>query len=1020
MESLDWLILTAANAPQARGYTAQLEARQQRGQLGPVNRWMVCTDPGGRRIGSGGSTLWVLYQLARRLARPAARRAAGSSLAGLFEGRRVLIIHSGGDSRRLCAYAAQGKVFAPLPCDVPGRMDQPATLFDLILAEMLALKPPSHGHILLCSGDVLLSFEPDEVDLDHPGVVGVAYPGTLERAGRHGVYVPGHHGRVLDFLQKPDEATARHRGAVDDVGRALIDTGIISLDPPTAGKCLQMAGVRWTRRGVSRGRGLLDRIGRGSAGVIDLYEQLLMALPPRRNQASYLDAMRRDHGDGPGVADLRRIHRCLHGTAFRVKVLSGCEFFHIGTSREFRDNITGFNRTAQRFGFTGFDRCVVSPKAAMEGAFAYNSLIFSDAVHAGRGVLIEASHFVKADVELPGDNIIAGYPGHARTALRLPAGWGLVCLPLRGGEWTAVVYGLDDDFKTSLEDGGTFGNMPMGQWLERTGLPSRRIFPRGRPRALWEARLWVTGPIDRVLRQTLWMAQPGKAAQGTSATKPPAGWINAPRLGLSRLLMRIDHDRLITHRRELQRLGELHHLGSRLLARPWMPVAHVLDALTNRAEAAAALQVIARTIDSHADPLVHARLYRLAGEIQKRYPKASSAPGGASRMPADADRRAFASVAAAVEREVPTPERQPRAAILHDQVCWATVPARLDFAGGWSDTPPICTELGGTIVNAAITLNGQYPIQVMAKLTDRPTITLSSIDLGHRIDLTRTPQVHRYQDPTGWAALPLAALVLSGLCPRNPRASLPRHLERFGGGLELTLFSALPKGSGLGTSSILGAAVLACLDRITGRTPGLEPGRNDAEAVRHHPAVDGGASGLVSRTSLLEQMMTTGGGWQDQVGGITPGVKLIRTRPGLDQTPGLHWTVLDPARRGWIREHLLLYYTGQKRMARNILQNVVGRYLARDPQVVGTIDRLKAGAEQMKEALDAGDLTAFAQGIDHYWSLKKQIDPGATNPRLEQLMAGLDRHLLARLLPGLCLNNCATAICPRAFTCMPP
>ena len=35
----------------------------------------------------------------------------------------------------------------------------------------------------------------------------------------------------------------------------------------------------------------------------------------------------------------------------------------------------------------------------------------------------------------------------------------------------------------------------------------------------------------------------------------------------------------------------------------------------------------------------------------------------------------------------------------------------------------LCTELGGAVVNAAVTLNGQYPVQVMAKLRDEPVIT---------------------------------------------------------------------------------------------------------------------------------------------------------------------------------------------------------------------------------------------------------------------------------------------------------
>ena len=202
----------------------------------------------------------------------------------------------------------------------------------------------------------------------------------------------------------------------------------------------------------------------------------------------------------------------------------------------------------------------------------------------------------------------------------------------------------------------------------------------------------------------------------------------------------------------------------------------------------------------------------------------------------------------------------------------------------------------------------------MAKLTDRPCVTLRSIDLNENIELHDTATVLQYTDPTEWAALPKAALVLSGLSPSDPREELSRRLDRLGGGLDLTLFSALPKGSGLGTSSILGAALLACLARIVG-----EPMDNET---------------LIQRTSLLEQMLTTGGGWQDQVGGITPEVKISRTAPGLEQIPSVYWTRLDTSAQGPLCDRLLLYYTGMKRMAKNILQNVVGRYLARDPETL--------------------------------------------------------------------------------------
>jgi galactokinase/mevalonate kinase-like predicted kinase len=158
--------------------------------------------------------------------------------------------------------------------------------------------------------------------------------------------------------------------------------------------------------------------------------------------------------------------------------------------------------------------------------------------------------------------------------------------------------------------------------------------------------------------------------------------------------------------------------------------------------------------------------------------------------------------------------------------------------------------------------------------------------------------------------------------------------------------------------------------------------------------------GLIARTSLLEQAMGTAGGWQDQVGGLTGGIKLIRTDAGADQTPTLHWIALELGRRPQLAGRCLLYFTGIQRMARDILQKVVARYLRRDPELVRIVHRLKDNAEGMKRDLDAGDLDAFARRVDRYWDQKRAIDPGSTNPQIEALLEGLQGRLEARLLPG--------------------
>lgn len=1002
MTPFDILVLTAANEAQAEGYRAQLAWRQANGLLDPATRALVITDPGGRRVGSLGATLNVLAELAREPGGRKTEDGGGTKKAGLklrasdleaaFRNKRILICHSGGDSRRTPAYAAQGKVFTPVPTAAAN--GAPLALFDLILQTVSNLPAPAQGHVLVTSGDVLLTFDHASVDFALPGITGVAYFGPVERGSHHGVYVPeafrGNPLRtecvpVVDFLQKPTEDEARACGAVDPFGHVAVDTGLVSFDPATCARLLAFAG-----------KGLLAEIVGGSCPALDLYEELTMAVAPRFDEARYLERFVTGRGrDAAHGRRMRAFYRALRGVPFRVNIVPYCEFFHIGSSRELLSGFAGLSRTAQEYRFANGSGACVTRGGETGRAFIFNARI--ECPLKTGAALIEGVHAAGCKaLTLEGENILTGLPPEASGEIRLPKGVGLVCLPIGNAAWAAVAYGLDDDFKTPF--GGAkpcrFLNAPIEAWLARSGVPASRLWRGDEQDGLWRARLWRVGTLDEVLAEAVAMGngQPaignGQWAMGNGL----AGW-GARRYGIAELLPRVNHERLLAVRQEIRRQVNLMSVAERLLGDDALPAATVCGEIRNRDESARVVRQLAALLEGEAldKPLLRARVLRLMAMIGQRdggrktedgwrkRPARGEAAGRRSPV-VDPQAAAFAAVAEAVAVSF-EPCGQPRAAaILHDQVVWVTTPVRIDFAGGWSDTPPICTERGGAVLNAAVTLNGLYPVQVMAKLNTAGCIRLSSIDLGERKEIRTTEELLDHRDPHDWAALAKAALILAGIGPSRTEEPLAQWLKALGGGLDLTIFSSLPKGSGMGTSSILGAAVIACLDRVLG-----VPFNTDR---------------LVRMASILEQRMCTGGGWQDQVGGIMPGVKLIRTEPGPDQTVSLRWTVFDMSEGSELKRRCLLYFTGQKRMARNILQNVVSGYLARDPLVLQTVEDLKEAATAAKEALDAQDIDGFARGVARYWELKKRIDPGSTNAPIEALLRSVEKETQAALLPG--------------------
>ncbi|MGA1400260.1 MAG: bifunctional fucokinase/L-fucose-1-P-guanylyltransferase, partial [Phycisphaerales bacterium] len=210
----------------------------------------------------------------------------------------------------------------------------------------------------------------------------------------------------------------------------------------------------------------------------------------------------------------------------------------------------------------------------------------------------------------------------------------------------------------------------------------------------------------------------------------------------------------------------------------------------------------------------------------------------------------------------------------------------------------------------------------------------------------------------------------------EPR-ELGEALDPLGGGIELRIASRLPKGSGLGTSSILGALTLAALARFGGRTFDR--------------------ASLIAQTSALEQRMGTAGGWQDQAGGITAGAKLLETTPGLDQVP----TETPLAIPEWFwRDRVLVHSTGLQRLARNILQQVVWRWLGGGHRVQRIIDRIHATAIELRSAIDREDEAAIAGLIGEGWRLKCELDPGSTTPEIEAMVDPIRAELAAWSLPG--------------------
>jgi fucokinase len=957
----DLCVLTASDERQAAIYRRQLAVRREAGLLPPRTRFAVVADPDGRRIGSGGATLRVLTMLAEG-AVPGGEGGEPTPLPGdLLAAGWVLIAHSGGDSRRLPHCSAIGKLFARIPHALPdGRA---STLFDEFFISLSGLSFGLPPGVLVASGDVLLIFDHLQIQFHRPGAIGVAAAAPQETGTHHGVYVTGNGHTLAAYLHKPSLETLRRWDAVADDGTVSIDTGFVWFDAPTVRRMIDLA-----RERAVAGDG-------GPSVGLNLYGDLLMPLAGSTTRKDYLA----DTSDGPATPAVRAAREViwsrLRDVPFTVERLQPAVFLHFGTSQEYWALVTRSPDLARTCGWTSETaswtaRPGTGRLALINAALQDEARLDSQARSAA--ALIVDAHLA-APLSLRGAALIAGL--HTAQPLALEPDVVLHQLPLAGGRFVTRVHGLHDNPKLSLDDpAATFMNVPWAAWLARAGIEPETLWPGMPPadRTLWNARLYPPAhEREASLALALPLQDPGAAPEGWRAR-----WERAPRLSLSESFVQADGERILAASATVEDEVAARRFFAALQGE--QPAAECRDLLgpgpaarARRAERVAAWL-------TRQTPISRLRGY-----------KALHVATGQTVW----EDRAFGALAAAIAEA--TEEDVGRARGSRARDCSAAQPAlredmsgarleaaaRIDFGGGWTDTPPYSIERGGTVLNGAITLRHAYPIVVEAERLSEPRLILCSRDIGAEIEPRTVGEVLAYANPADPFALLKAAVVLRGLVPADadPGRPLSEVLAR-GRGLRLGTQTSIPRGSGLGTSSILAGAVLSCLARLQGHA--LDQAR------------------LFDEVLCLEQMMTTGGGWQDQVGGLTGGIKLITTAPGLPQQIRAEPLELADETRADLDRRLLLVYTGQQRLAKNLLRAVMARWMARDPEMVWILSEIARLAVEMRGALLGGDLDRFGELLGEHWTLNKRMDPGCTNPFIDRLFEVMGPYINGGKLAG--------------------
>lgn len=901
----DYVAITASNDFQAKGYEHQIQQRIE--FLPKRTKFITVPDEGNQRVGSGGATLSVLRKI--------------KQLEGTFSGLRILVIHSGGDSKRIPQYSALGKLFSPVPRVLPdGRS---STLFDEIIISMSSVATRIQEGMVLLSGDVLLLFNPLKIDFSLSDVGCLTFKIQPEIGKNHGVFISGKNGYVIKCLQKRSVEVLKAAGAVDENGFVDIDTGAIIFS------CKYMD-VLYSL--IDTDEKYLNIV--NSKVRLSLYIEFLFPL----GLQSTLELFLKEKPEGEMCDELievrKKIWDLIKENNFKLKQikLSPSAMIHFGSIQEI---MTLMNTGMDDYRDIGWNNIINSSSDKIS---SYNSIL-TPGCRVGENSYVELSYvhrkakvgknsllsFVEVnDVTIPEDVVLHG-------------------LKQNNGKIVCRIFGIHDNPKENKLFGKNINELPFG--LDGN---------------LWEAKLYpecdtMKEAIDNALNiynTSMNFVTPGYVDEWKKYTKK----------SLSSGFNDADPESLIEWWNKMTDLVKCGKVERLIYEKKNVEnVKGLFD--TNK-------------LNNDQQSWLKAKLDRsdFSEKIRLLYYM------GVAIGDDNLINQSFSEVKNSIIEQNLRDKKYDTSLRIIKNKHKVSLPLRVNFAGGWTDTPPYCMENGGKILNCPILLDGSRPVEVCIEKIKEKKIILESKDLDEKCEYTNIEDIQDVDDPFEPFSLQKAALLICGIIPRNG-GNLDEILERLGSGFVIhSEIVDTPKGSGLGNTSILAAACTKAILEFFG----IKFTEND----------------LFNDVLAIEQIMGTGGGWQDQVGGVSKGINLVTSEKGIKQNIVKRRLNISDNTMKQLKERFCLIYTGERRLQRNLLKDVVKRYIGNVGDNIRALDKIKGLADEMAYALESDNINLFASLLNCHLQYSKMIDSGATNGLIDKIFEIIDDMIDGKMVCG--------------------
>lgn len=631
-----------------------------------------------------------------------------------------------------------------------------STLFDEFIIGMSGVPSRIQEGMLVLSGDVLFLFNPLQIDAQFDGAAAISIKEPVSTGKNHGVFLSDGGDHVKRFLHKQTEERLQEMGAVNVDGNVDLDTGAVIFSSGLLGA---LYGLITTDHKPDD-----EKFHRfcNEESRISFYGDFLYPLA----SDSTLEDFYKEAAEGSlndALHDCRtEIWDAIHGFSMKLICLSPAEFIHFGTTGELRQLVT---RDVQDYEFLDW-KMQVNSAVTKDGFAAHNAYVGRRA-SVGEGAYVENAYVIGTSEV--GEGAVLS---HVRVCdRRIPADVVLHGVELKDGRHVVRIYGVPDNPKGKYPQEVAFLGNTLGELMDRNGLRPEDLWDDDET-YLWFARLY---PVCRTQEEALDAAElVYRMAAGTASEEEVENWRRSERMSLYSSFN--DTDISAAHAWE----GELEN---RILTRRFIWALEdgqyyrdALEIFGRRGISEDIFHLLLQDAEE-AEFSLKIRIYYALSRYMKHTGKVFD-----DRHYDALETACFGTIQKAIyssaKKNLPDSTGYK---ICRDRVD-IELPVRVNWGGGWTDTPPHCNEKGGVVLNAAMKLRGICPVQITVKRLDELHVEFESKDIGVYTVIDDAGEIQECHNPYDSFALHKAALIACGIIPIQGEADLKEILGRMGGG----------------------------------------------------------------------------------------------------------------------------------------------------------------------------------------------------------------------------------------------